>query len=517
MKKAVVFLFFILALGLILRLVNLTILPVFADEAIYIRWSQIMANEPTLRFLPMSDGKQPLFMWILMFVINRFSDPLFAGRLISVFTGIGTLMGIFAVTFLLFKSRLAALVSSFIWAISPYALFFDRIALVDSMLTMFGIWTFFFAVKTSKTLRLDYAMFTGFALGGAMLTKSPALFFLILLPLTWHLSKWPTRTRSRIIHFIKLSFIFLFPVFISQVMYNILRLGPNFHLINSRNLDYVYPISHIFENWRDPLISHLGMFWDWLVKLGPWPLVILALVGIATRINKYKKELFVVWCIFLVPVLIQSEYAKVFASRYTFFSMPFLAILGGKAFVWSRKTSGLAKKSVVLTGMLFVILSFVSDFDLLTNPAKANLPESERNGYLEEWTSGIGIKEVAGYIKTETAENPGKSIVVGTEGYFGTLPDGLQMYLQGVPNVTVIGVGIDLKEVPSSLTDSLKAGNKTYLVINKSRLLMDAESNGLMLISAYPKEPRTLGTWHFNLKGPQEVLYLFKVTDGTST
>src|SRR3990167_6693478 len=147
MKKILVPLLIITASAFLIRFINLTSLPVFADEAIYIRWSQIMANEPTLRFLPMSDGKQPLFMWILMFVINRFSDPLFAGRLISVFTGIGTLMGLFAVTFLLFKSRLAALVSSFIWAISPYALFFDRIALVDSMLTMFGIWTFFFAVK----------------------------------------------------------------------------------------------------------------------------------------------------------------------------------------------------------------------------------------------------------------------------------------------------------------------------------------------------------------------------------
>src|SRR3989344_5804660 len=51
----------ILALGL--RLYNLTYLPIFADEAIYIRWAQIMQAESTLRFLPLSDGKQPLFMW----------------------------------------------------------------------------------------------------------------------------------------------------------------------------------------------------------------------------------------------------------------------------------------------------------------------------------------------------------------------------------------------------------------------------------------------------------------------
>ncbi len=48
------------------RLYNLTILPVFVDEAIYIRWSQVMKAESTLRFLPLSDGKQPLFMWVVI-------------------------------------------------------------------------------------------------------------------------------------------------------------------------------------------------------------------------------------------------------------------------------------------------------------------------------------------------------------------------------------------------------------------------------------------------------------------
>src|SRR3990167_4061230 len=83
----------ILLFGFAIRIVNLTILPVFVDEAIYVRWAQVMANEPTLRFLPLSDGKQPLYMWVLMFVIKYFSDPLFIGRLLSVATGVGTALG----------------------------------------------------------------------------------------------------------------------------------------------------------------------------------------------------------------------------------------------------------------------------------------------------------------------------------------------------------------------------------------------------------------------------------------
>jgi predicted membrane-bound mannosyltransferase len=58
----------------ILRLPNLTLLPVFADEAIYIRWAQVMKSEPTLRFLPISDGKTPLFMWIMMPLFKIFEE-----------------------------------------------------------------------------------------------------------------------------------------------------------------------------------------------------------------------------------------------------------------------------------------------------------------------------------------------------------------------------------------------------------------------------------------------------------
>src|SRR5688572_8408086 len=109
----------VLLLALGLRIYNLTILPVFADEAIYIRWSQIMSSEPTLRFLPLSDGKQPFFMWILMFFVKRLDDPLFAGRMISAVSGMGSMVGLFFLTYYLFKSKLSALLAVFLWALSP--------------------------------------------------------------------------------------------------------------------------------------------------------------------------------------------------------------------------------------------------------------------------------------------------------------------------------------------------------------------------------------------------------------
>jgi hypothetical protein len=162
--------------------------------------------------------------------------------------------------------------------------------------------------------------------------------------------------------------------------------------------------------------------------------------------------------------------------------------------------------------ILFVISALFSDLLLIVDIKNAKIPKNERSGYLEEWTSGYGIKEVSQLLKDEQMNvASGQKIVVGTEGYFGTLPDGLQMYLADTPQITVIGVGLDLKQIPQSLSESKKSGNKTYLVINNSRLKGDPKEMGLKLVSAYPKAIRTMENKEYFLLGPQEVLFLFEV------
>src|SRR3989339_2107589 len=97
--------FLVVAIFFTLRLYHLDLLPIFADEAIYIHWAQVMRAESTLRFLPLSDGKPPLFMWTMIPFFKIISDPLVAGRLVSVFSGLGTMSGVGFLTWLLFKSK----------------------------------------------------------------------------------------------------------------------------------------------------------------------------------------------------------------------------------------------------------------------------------------------------------------------------------------------------------------------------------------------------------------------------
>ena len=491
----------IILLAFFLRSYSLTRLPIFADEAIYVRWAQIMRAEPSLRFVPLSDGKQPLYMWMVIPFFKVIKDPLLAGRFLSVIMGMGTLVGVFLLTYLLFKNKKAAAVAGLVYAISPFSVFFDRMALVDSMLTFFGVWTLVLGILTAKTKRLDCAMLTGFALGGGLLTKSPAIFFVLLLPFTWLLANWTKSAKGKLGQVIKLLLLYGISLLIGYGLYNILRLGTNWQMIAIRNKDYIYPLTHFFSSPLDPFKSFILMVIEWFWTLGPGIILVLAGLGIGFTMKKFPKEILVLSVWFLGPILVQSEFAKAFTARYIFFSIPTLFILAASPFVLHKD---IVKKIATVLLIFFVFLALKNDYYFLTDPEKANLPRSERSGYLEDWTSGTGIKEVGDFIRQEYLREPNKKIVVGTEGYFGTLPDGLQIYLNDLREITVIGVGIDLKEIPQSLLESKKAGNKTYLVINSTRFFGNPEKLGLQLLAVYPKAVKP--------GGARETLLFFEVT-----
>ena len=61
------------------RLYNILDLQMFTDEAIYTRWSQIARFDANWRFISLTDGKQPSFVWINMVIMRLVDDPLLAG------------------------------------------------------------------------------------------------------------------------------------------------------------------------------------------------------------------------------------------------------------------------------------------------------------------------------------------------------------------------------------------------------------------------------------------------------
>jgi 4-amino-4-deoxy-L-arabinose transferase-like glycosyltransferase len=427
--------------------------------------------------------------------------------MLSVFFGVICNLGIFILAYLIFKRKKVGLIAALIYAVSPIAVFFDSMALVDTTLAMFGVWFLIFLILTIKHQKYDLSMISGFLLGGALLTKSPALYFSVLTPVSVIFLAWTKKVQGIIKRIVK-QLILLSPIYlISYGMYNILRLGPNFQMIAIRNKDYIFPISHLWLNPKDPFIFHIKEIWEWLWMLGPGVLVFILILGFIVGIKKFKKEMIFLSLWILVPLFANAMYAKVFTARYILFIMPLIYIISSLFIIFHSKYQKLSYLLLVL----FIINSFLVNYLLIFNITEAPLPKSERTGYLEEWTAGYGIKETAEYLKEFQKLFPDRKIVVGTEGYFGTLPDGLQLYLNNYPQITVIGVGLGLKEIPNSLKESKTAGNSTFLLINSSRLSTDPKNLKLNLIKSFPKPLRTKNTSDYIMYGPRETLYFYEV------
>ena len=475
-----------------IRIPNLTYQPIFADEAIYVRWAQVMRNEPTLRFLPLSDGKTPLFMWMMIPLFKIFEDPLFAGRILSTFSGFVTILGLLSFGWY-FLNRKVGLWAMFLGVITPYFLFFDRLALVDSMLAAFTIWGAFVAMLLIKYPRLDLAMLLGYNMGGAFLTKTPAMFNLVTMPISILTFNFADKFREKKI--VKIFALWLVGIIITIGIYNILRLGPGFSNLNSRNQDYVLdPMYLLIRPW-DPFLPHFWDLVDWLPKLFGYPLILLVIGGGIWAILKRNWLIIALLGMSLGPMVIQMSLLKTFTARYIFFSMPYLLVVAAYGLTILLDKVKFDKK--LFSAIIFLILLIwpaYFTFLLHTNIEIAPIPKNERAGYLEDWTAGYGLKEIAKFFEEESKK---EFIVVGTEGSFGTLPDGLQIYLDKNRQVAVLGGS-------STVSAQVRGASKehpTYFIANRSRY--EFEQPALELIKEYPKAMK--------LDGKQDATLLFKV------
>lgn len=486
------------------RFQNLTSIPVFGDEAIYIRWSQVIKSVETLRFVPVSDGKQPLYMWILAVLFKFIEDPLVAGRTLSVFAGFGTMIGLFFTSIFIAnfsnksdnignfvlesikKSHGLGLLSMAVYALLPFSFFFDRMALPDNLLSFFGIISFALTLLLTKFKRLDLSLILGMVLGLSWLTKSPAIYFVALSAGTFILFNYKN-VKSYILPIISSILAFM--------IYNILRLGPQFSQIAIRNKDYVWSLNELLKHPLDPLTPHLKDVFNIYSQYISIPVLLLSVffffIFLYKKTDVKKKVLHLEYLVVIVwwisPLLANAFIAKVFTARYILFTLPpFIILISLGIYSFIKHTHSLFKNPI--GQYLLVLVAFTLNLFWMWNisykPITKSLPSTEQ-GYLSDWTSGWGIKDASIYLKDRAKE---ANVIVGTEGYFGTLPDGLQIYTNQVPQLTVFGVGLGFKTIPEKLIDAKNHGDEVYILINKSRLeLVPDELKKVQIVKEYQK------------------------------
>lgn len=463
------------------HLANLTIIPVFVDEAIYTRWSQVISSDLKQWAIPLSDGKQPLFMWLGALIQKTPIDPLFGERFVSVLAGSLTMFFLYLLIRELVNQK-AGIIAMVLYLICPFSFFYDRLAVADGLLTTLFVLTTFLSIKFIKHANLRNSLFLGLSLGGGLLTKSTAGLSLFFMPLVLALFDW---RKSKIKQ--RLSEVVLFGVIalgLGALIYYLLKLSPLFYLIAQRTPDFIFTPREVLKHPLDPLQFRIVEVISWLKDYLSLPIFLLSILGIFILAKKdWRKSLILIGG-FLIPLVIEMEIAKGFTPRYFVFVTPFaLALAAYPVSLFLSKFSYLK----LLLAALLLIPAMTFDYSLITNPQSAPIPQKEKQGYLEDWSAGYGIKEISQYIRQQSGI--GQPITVGTEGTqgYGTLPDGLQVYLRDVPNVTVVGMGqkAEIYNVPSDLVSDAKI-HPAYLVVNENRLI-DRKNPHLKLISAFPK------------------------------
>jgi len=478
-KKQNLLLLLLIPSYFITRLINLNVIPIFTDEAIYSFWAQVALHDPANRFISLVDGKQPLFIWLAAVFQKFIPDPLIATRMVSVFAGCGSVVGIYLLSKTLFNKHVA-IIASILYIIMPFTLLYDRLALYDSLLAMFGIYAVLFSVLIARYLRLDLAFLNGFVIGFALITKSSAEFFIYLLPFSLIFAKFNKKNFKE--KFIKWILLTLVTVILAEAMYNSLRLSPLFYIIARKNLSFIRTFPEVISNPFQFSASNFKSLLQWLIGYLSLPLFIILILSSIYGLVKKNLTIFYLLIVISVPFFAEVIFNTVLYPRFILFYFPYI-IITISFFIFELFKIFSRYKNLLSIGLILILLlPIYSSYKLLTDPVNSTIPKDDSNQFLNDWPSGYGVKEVTAYLKEQSKS---QKIYVATEGTFGLLPYALQIYFYGQTNPKVDGYWpVDTDNLPQKVLDIART-QKTYLIFNENQ--KEIKSSHLNFIVKYKK------------------------------
>lgn len=427
---SIIFLFFLT------RLINLDHFPIFSDEGIYIRWAKTARHDASMRFISLTDGKQPLQTWLTIPFLKILPDnALLAGRLFAVFSGFFALIGILLLSFYLFGKN-SAYISSVLYIFTPFFLFFDRMALVDSMVNASYIWMFFLSIVLVTTLRLDIALIFGFFSGIFLLAKSSVFLFLIN---SFFAFIFLSKKREKLLkNFINFFILFALSLSIAFLIYNVQRLSPYLHYVIEKNKTFVMTMDEFLKN---PLavFSHNFQYIPYYVahSVG-YTSFILGLIGLyfIGKKNFWLAFYILIWLI--LPYSLMTFFMKLLSIRYVIFLAPLLIISASyflNKLLFNKKHFYLKLFLIVISYIFTLYFSYTIIFNFKNIPfPPLPAPSVDRGQYIEGWPAGWGIKEFIEEVRKKSYEKP---VIIIAEGNFGMAGDVLDAHLKPNDKITI--------------------------------------------------------------------------------
>lgn len=495
------------------RWLGLTTLPVFADEAIYIRWSQLLKSGPEYLFFAMNDGKPPLFVWSLFPWLQTFSDPLWAARSWSAVVGILQMIVIVQILRSLKQPPLTQIIGASLVLLVPFWFLHHRLALMDGMLTL-GLSLSWWGLikldahtaqkkmsqmqKTWKAILL-WALLAGLGWGIALLTKTTALFCapafvgLAVLGHSWDVRQMLSPEGRKV--FLGRLIAFGLAGAVGLGVFLLLRISPAFGSLFSRSGDFSYGIQEWLNLGGRPL-------WDNLRRVLPWLSLYLrpelfSFAAASLIFSQHKRSHWLTWTLGVITILPLLIIGKTLHPRYFLPIVPFItisaAMFAGETWSWLKDQWQEKKRDAMFVALailsLFVISSVRFQLLLQWSPHLTPFVLDDREQYLTSWAAGYGIPQTRDLLLERARK--GERTTVVTEGSFGTLPDGLLLYFDRAPEIQYLRIeGLaqyPVKFLPDWVLENAQT-EETWLLVNQDRFqLIPEQLERVELIGSNPK------------------------------
>jgi hypothetical protein len=418
------------------RLLGLSALPIFLDEAIHLDWARRIAS--TGEIAGISDGSRHLPVLAYAFLAARapFEEHLTLARAASAMTGLVTGLAI-----LRFARRTSGTLEAGLAfaaaAVMPFHYVYDRMALADAWLTS----AFMLTIVASYRLATKPTPRSGFLFGlcaGLALAAKLIGGLAFLLPAAWLGVQRADETRSSqggVRDAVSPIAITLSVIAGASPAVALLALDAP--AVARFALMFFWPLSPGTGPAAQP-IANAAVAASWLADYWTPPGAILIALGaiLAVRGNRsderaeveISRRLVVIGGGWIAAILVLSN--DLWFPRYLLPATPPLILAATRL---ARLSHPALKPAITGLFVWFLVAAIRFDIIAATSPEATPWPEDDREQYVTGFSSGYGLRETAAWLEgTAQAEGP---IVVIRDGGVTALHEGLDAWIQD-PRIT---------------------------------------------------------------------------------
>lgn len=455
----------ILAVLMWLRLFNILLLPIYYDEALHLGRAQQALAEHTV--LIGTEGGKYLVIWLQALTLAFAQNDLLAARVLSSIIGLLAGIGCYLLARHLYERDDVALVAVVLYAISPFVLFFDRMAMADGLLSALGIWSCLLSLLVVRQQRWWQAAALGIILGMASATKLNGLLFLAF-PL---LAAWlwrDGRPLRRVLPTVLVAWV----IAVLWLLPSLLDFAPQYHSIIERSwLESAEKDISLSTRLAHNLDAIGTTLWTYLTP----PILILALAEALRALRQRDKaSYFLALAALITPAFFfLTAGVDKFHTRYILPAFPLLLIMAARGILalvdWlckhtSRLVSGLRIGLLAGIVLLCSMPALRFDYLLVTDPPRAPWISKDHSLYVTGPLAGYGVLDASAYLRGQ-ADELGLIIVVKRTD--NTKRTGAWAYYLNQPNVLLEAINLKYAE-PQELIQALyDAPGPVFVVLDR--------------------------------------------------